>query len=282
MTSLTPEAADEEGESLSSWAARWNADADEEDEQVAAEAEPAAPEASAAEPEASSTDSEANEREPETPSEPESEPVADTPTDVAPQAELESEPQAEPESKSEPQPEPESEPQATDEPTPAPEEPDLLAGMTAIPAGSSSNEYSWKSTPDPESEPEPEVGLAPASDAAAAKASSDAVLRAESLLDELRDLLPSLAAATTTEDETPPAPGIDTNAVADELSAALPESDRFSDLRETLETARANPRDIDTMLSIVGRAGDLIDLLDTRDALESAISTAIARLRNDS
>ena len=108
--------------------------------------------------------------------------------------------------------------------------------------------------------------------------------RAEQLIDELRDLLPSLTASGS--DATDSSAGIaagagsdqDLQPVIDELTAARPQAGSFDDLRTALEKARTNPRDVDTMLDLVGRVDDLIALLDSQDRLNTAAGHAIDQL----
>lgn len=118
--------------------------------------------------------------------------------------------------------------------------------------------------------------------------------RAEQLIDELRGLLPTLALSGSTASG-----GSDSGAganvaagsvagtgtgpnlqpVIDELTAARPQAGSFDDLRTALEKARTNPRDVDTMLDLVGRVDDLIALLDSQDRLNDAAGHAIDQLR---
>jgi hypothetical protein len=102
--------------------------------------------------------------------------------------------------------------------------------------------------------------------------------RATALLDELRALLPQIGGAgvASTIADT----GERGSNVADELSHARDEAGEFSSLRRTLESARDNPRDVDTMLDLVNRADRLLALLDSHDALAGAVDDAITKLRN--
>ena len=111
------------------------------------------------------------------------------------------------------------------------------------------------------------------------------VEKAERLLSELRLIIPALAR---------PRP-IDPNARAEgdtvqvggsqslpDLAAELDDarsSEQFDDLRETLETARQNPRDVDTMLSLANQTERLLALLDDRDRMASKLEALSARLR---
>jgi hypothetical protein len=101
--------------------------------------------------------------------------------------------------------------------------------------------------------------------------------RASALLDELRTLIPQIGGtgvATTIADT-----GVRGSSVADDLSRARDEGGEFSSLRRTLESARDNPRDVDTMLDLVNRADRLLALLDSHDALTGAVDEAITKLR---
>lgn len=102
----------------------------------------------------------------------------------------------------------------------------------------------------------------------------DTVARAERLIGELRSLIPTLVRPM------PSAPVIDfgSAAIADELEGAA-QAGQFDDIRETLQAARANPRDVDTMLSLSGKIDRLIELLDDRDNLARTAGSAASRLR---
>ncbi len=112
----------------------------------------------------------------------------------------------------------------------------------------------------------------------------DVVPRATRLLDELRTLLPALASApvpTTPADETVPDVAVDTGAVADELATARHDTGDFTTLRASLESARDQPRDVDTMLDLVGRIDAMLAALDAHDRYAGAIDQAVARLRGE-
>ena len=111
------------------------------------------------------------------------------------------------------------------------------------------------------------------------------VEKAERLLGELRRIIPALAR---------PRP-IDPNAraegdtvqvggsqplpdIAAELEGAR-STEQFDDLRETIELARQNPRDVDTMLSLANQTERLMALLDDRDRMASKLEALSARLR---
>jgi hypothetical protein len=101
--------------------------------------------------------------------------------------------------------------------------------------------------------------------------------RAASLLDELRGLLPQIAAGDAVADASDTGSA---SAVADRLAAARDESGDFASLRRTLESAKQNPRDVDTMLDLVNRADRLLALLDGYERLTGEIDDAITQLRN--
>ena len=99
--------------------------------------------------------------------------------------------------------------------------------------------------------------------------------RASALLDELRALLPQIAAG-----DAGPESGVVAGEVADRLTTARNEAGDFTSLRRTLESARQNPRDVDTMLDLVNRADRLVALLDSYERLTGEIDEAVARLRS--
>ena len=116
-----------------------------------------------------------------------------------------------------------------------------------------------------------EEGVAPERDQAVEPAA-----RALALLDELRALVPELAAGA--------AGAGDGEAIAADLEAAIrPPDDESADEREGLRTAllmaRERPRDIDTMLDLVGRVDAMLALLDAHDRAVAAIERAARRLR---
>ncbi len=99
--------------------------------------------------------------------------------------------------------------------------------------------------------------------------------RAIALLDELKTLVPRLGA---------PPPGLDPASMAADLELAIaPESDApvdFEQLRAAVESVRARPRDIDSVLELSRRGDDLIALFDHLDRARSAIEHAAAKLRS--
>lgn len=102
----------------------------------------------------------------------------------------------------------------------------------------------------------------------------DIVAKAERLIGELRALIPTLARPM-------PAPAAslpDPTPLADELESAA-RAGAFDDLRETLQSAREHPRDVDTMLTLSSRVDRLLELLDDRDNLARTAESAASRLR---
>jgi hypothetical protein len=103
------------------------------------------------------------------------------------------------------------------------------------------------------------------------------IARATALLDELRLLLPALNAGAGTDI------GV---AVADELDTALAGAKQASSERDTLRAslneARDNPRDIQTILGLAQQAEAAIALLDDYDTLTDAVQRAVNALRPES
>ncbi|MGB3305811.1 MAG: zinc-ribbon domain-containing protein [Thermomicrobiales bacterium] len=237
------ESDDESGEqleTLSSWAARWNAD----DEETSADAE------SASEPVDFDTSLSPMEGAPGG-LQPDQDETPETAVDATPSG-IEGAPGGL---------QPEDEAAGADEP--------VLHGIEGAPAGD-------QDALDPlvgmEAHAEPQTF----SPAFARDDKTDARARAEQLIDELRDLIPALgmgAASSTTN------PSTDLASIASDLEEARPQQDSANDLRALLERARSNPRDIDSMLDLVNHAGDLLDVLDSRDKLNAAAGDAIGRLR---
>jgi len=107
---------------------------------------------------------------------------------------------------------------------------------------------------------------------------ADPLATARALVEELRDLLPAVAAGAGFR----PAPNLD--GVAADLDAARRQPDaarsrEFDALRAALEHARDRPRDVDTMLDLVGRVAVVLALLDAHDRYATAIDRAVAALR---
>lgn len=105
----------------------------------------------------------------------------------------------------------------------------------------------------------------------------DPLDRARHLVEELLTLIP----ASTDAGQVPPDATSEAAArlaeVRDGLEAARGSSD-FADLRTALESARARPRDVDTMLDLVERIDRMMDVLDDRDRLAAAVDQAIGLL----
>jgi len=122
---------------------------------------------------------------------------------------------------------------------------------------------------------------------AATEDHAEAMQRAGDLLDELRGLLPVLAAppaaaivaASAPELASSAIPAPDTSGVADELAAARADATDTTDLRRALEGARNRQRDVDTMIDIVGRIEPMLAALDAHDRYAAAIDQAVAQLR---
>lgn len=106
----------------------------------------------------------------------------------------------------------------------------------------------------------------------------DPLGRAESLLDELRALLPELAQAKTSS-------GVDPEAVAASLAAAREElalkRSALESLGDVAERAQAHPRDLDVMLDLVARAGAIVELKSAYSRALSAMDDALRALRRD-
>lgn len=121
-------------------------------------------------------------------------------------------------------------------------------------------------------------GTAPAaatSSAVAEPTPSGGLDRANALIDELRDLLPTLAG--------PGQPEVDPSAIAANLSAARAAADdpAFDGLRGALDNAREHPRDVETMLEIMRRLDAISALQGAYDGLVAAIDQAMTDLRGD-
>lgn len=107
---------------------------------------------------------------------------------------------------------------------------------------------------------------------------ADPLATAKALVDELRALLPAVAAGAGSR------PGPDVDAVVADLDAARRQPDaartrEFDALRAALEHARAQPRDIDTVLDLVGRVDVVLALQAAHDRYATAIDRAVAALR---
>ncbi len=140
---------------------------------------------------------------------------------------------------------------------------------------------------DPDVAPAAQAALAEAPPAVvtdgvtARDAPGDLLARVNGMLDELRGLLPALVAAPQA-----PEPGPDVEAVASELESARHHGDasrarEFEALRSALAAASDRPRDIDTMLDLVGRLDAVIALQEAHDRYAAVIDRAIATLRGE-
>lgn len=110
---------------------------------------------------------------------------------------------------------------------------------------------------------------------AAISGDEDPLDRARRLIEELRTLIPP--PRLYREDNRQPAAPAIPEGLRDDLEAARSSSD-FGELRSTLESARARPRDVDTILELVGRIDTMLEALDDRDRLATAVDRAINRL----
>jgi hypothetical protein len=111
--------------------------------------------------------------------------------------------------------------------------------------------------------------------------------RANALLDELRAILPGLAAATAAQPADheaapaePPAPTIDLEAIKTAAVEARGEIsfDNFSALRTTIDEATTKPRDVEVMLKLSQRVDDIFALIAERDRLQQAFDVMLERL----
>ncbi|MGH2548491.1 MAG: hypothetical protein ACRDHN_03830 [Thermomicrobiales bacterium] len=114
--------------------------------------------------------------------------------------------------------------------------------------------------------------------------------RANALLDELRAILPGLAAGIATQpadpDETPaelPTPTIDLDAIKSAAVEARGEIsfDNFSSLRTTIDEATTKPRDVEVMLKLSQRVDDIFALIAERDRLQQAFDVMLERLTTE-
>jgi hypothetical protein len=110
--------------------------------------------------------------------------------------------------------------------------------------------------------------------------------RANALLDELRALLPELAAGSADSTETPPespAPVIDLEAIKTAAVEARGEIsfDNFSALRTTIDEATTKPRDVEVMLKLSQRVDDIYALIAERDRLQQAFDVMLERLSTE-
>lgn len=131
-------------------------------------------------------------------------------------------------------------------------------------------------------EPDPELATEDDADPvvtspqpAALSGDEDPLDRARRLIDELRTLIPP-PRSYGEENQQASALAIP-EGLRDDLQAARSSSD-FGELRSTLESARARPRDVDIILELVGRIDTMLEALDDRDRLAATVDRAIDRL----
>jgi hypothetical protein len=98
--------------------------------------------------------------------------------------------------------------------------------------------------------------------------------RATALLDELRQLLPEMAAPASSE------PGPDLSGLRDQAIATRGERsfDDFASLRDAIHDAVHRPRDIEVVLRLSQHAEDIDALLRERDRLQSAFDDLLRGL----
>jgi hypothetical protein len=117
----------------------------------------------------------------------------------------------------------------------------------------------------------PDAPVAPSSGAAGIDMPTGGLqARAVSLLNELRDLLPLLAG---TEEGSVPNPAAILAPLKEIPGPSMVGGDA---LRAAIEAARANPRDLYAMMELGQHTGEMLALLDERDHLRAAIDAAIA------
>lgn len=121
---------------------------------------------------------------------------------------------------------------------------------------------------------------APSGEPGSGAADEDPLDRARRLVEELRTLIPPPRPYQAGQEVAPPAATAHGEGLRDELESARSTSD-FGDLRSALESARERPRDVDTMLEMVGRIDTMLEALDDRDRLASAVDRAIGQLGPD-
>jgi hypothetical protein len=100
--------------------------------------------------------------------------------------------------------------------------------------------------------------------------------RAQSLLFELRELIDESFAVSGTQ--VPASSGGDTSDALTTLNAVGSDNGQFDNLRAILEKAREQPRDVDTMLNLLGEINSLIALVDSHERLVTAVETAKSQL----
>ena len=98
--------------------------------------------------------------------------------------------------------------------------------------------------------------------------------RAQALVYELRELIDESFDAPE-ETSSPSSGTVDALAT---LNGVPAENGQFDNLRSILETAREQPRDVDTMLNLLGEINSLIALVDSHEQLVAAVETAKQQL----
>jgi hypothetical protein len=107
--------------------------------------------------------------------------------------------------------------------------------------------------------------------------------RAHELLESLRALFDEQESALANRIEPAPVPNESTGNAAialKTLKSAPSDGQRFDNLRAIVEKARERPRDVDTMLDLVGEIGSLIALMDSHEQYVQVVDTAIGQLEN--
>jgi hypothetical protein len=100
--------------------------------------------------------------------------------------------------------------------------------------------------------------------------------RAQSLLFELRELIDESFGGS--ESQAPATSEASTGDALATLNAVGSDDGQFDNLRAILEKAREQPRDVDTMLNLLGEINSLIALVDSHERLVTAVETAKGQL----
>lgn len=101
--------------------------------------------------------------------------------------------------------------------------------------------------------------------------------RAQSLIYDLRELIDESFAATDATPIADTSPGDHSDALAT-LNSVPGDDGSFDSLRAILEKAREQPRDVDTMLNLLGEINSLIALVDSHQRYVDAVDTARRQL----
>ena len=114
--------------------------------------------------------------------------------------------------------------------------------------------------------------------AASGAISGDPAERAAALIDELKVLLPRLGGSSATA-------GLNVDEIVAELTSARTSSEEekanMQSLRAAIATAQARPRDLDVMLDLVSRSGEIAALFMAHDAYAEAIDRAVEKLKGE-